>query len=100
MIAPIRPEDVTPAIPDWVIAGANKCIKDNYKESKKQSHFTQDELMDYVLGEAPEGTTRSYIFDNDWLDIEPIYRQVGWEVTYDKPPYYDTRPATFSFKKK
>jgi hypothetical protein len=77
MIEPIKPSEVKQFIPEWVIKGANECIHDHYLELRKESHFTQDELMKYVLKYAPEETTRRTVFDNNWLDIEPIYRKAG-----------------------
>ena len=99
MIEPIRPDEVFQPIPDWVIKGVNKCIKENYKESEKRAQFSQDVLIEYILAEAPKGTTRKNVFDNAWLDIEDKYRQVGWVVTYYRPPYYETGPSMFTFKK-
>ena len=29
--------------------------------------------------------TKTDIFRRHWLDIEDIYRDAGWQVTYDKP---------------
>ena len=78
--------------------GANECINAHYKELRKESHFTQDSLIDYCLKYAPKDVTRSTLFDNNWLDIEPIYRRAGWVVEYDKPAYCEDYPATFTFK--
>ena len=100
-VEPIKPSEITQEIPDWVIEGANKCIKKHYHELEKESHFTQDELMDFALAEYPgdkEEINRNIVFENNWLDIEPIYRKVGWTVIYDKPAYCESYPATFTFK--
>lgn len=98
MVEPIKPSEVKQFIPEWIIKGANECIQDHYLELRKESHFTQDELMKYVLKYAPEDTTRRTVFDNNWLDIEPIYRRAGWIVEYDKPAYCENYPANFTFK--
>jgi hypothetical protein len=98
LIEPIKPSEVVQIIPEWVIAGANECILEHYRELAKESKFTQNELIDFVLKKAPEGVTRQTLFDNCWLDIEPIYRKVGWRVNYDSPAYCETYEANFTFK--
>lgn len=97
-INPIKPSEVHQFIPDWVIKGANKCIKDHYKELYKESNFTQNTLVEYCLRYAPEGTKRDMLFDNHWLDIEPMYRREGWIVEYDKPGFNEHYEATFTFR--
>ncbi len=32
-----------------------------------------------------------------WLNVEELYRAQGWTVTYDKPGYNESYPATFTF---
>ena len=97
MIEPIKPSEITQRLPEWVIKGANDCIQEHWRELKKESHFTQDELIDFILVYAPEGVTRQTLFNNGWLDIEPIYRKIGWTVVYDKPGYCESYDANFTF---
>ena len=98
-IKPIKPSEVTQHIPGWIIRGTNDCILDHYRELTKESHFTQDELIESCLKYAPdENITRGTIFDNGWLDIEPLYRKEGWIVEYDKPAYCENYPANLTFK--
>ena len=99
MIEPIKPSEVKQIIPEWVIKGANECIQKHYHHLHKESHFTQDALIDCILKYKPnEEIDRNTLFNNHWLDIEPIYRIAGWEVEYDKPSYCETYPANFTFK--
>lgn len=100
VVKPISPSDVKEGvnIPHWVIEGANECIQANYHQ--KISHFTQDKLIEYIMKYAPAGTTRQSLFTNHWLDIEPLYREVGWKVEYDKPAYCENYPANFTFTEK
>ena len=99
MIEPIKPSEIKQIIPEWVIKGANECIQKHYHNLHKESHFTQDALIDYILKYKPnEGIDRNTLFNNHWLDIEPIYRIAGWEVEYDKPAYCEDYPANFTFK--
>ena len=43
---------------------------------------------------------RQQIFDNNWLDIEPLFRKEGWSVFYDKPGYNETYTAFWNFSKR
>lgn len=99
MIEPIKPSEIKQIIPDWVIKGTNECIQKYYHHLDKTSHFTQDALIDCILKYKPnEEISRNTLFDNHWLDIEPIYRIAGWEVEYDKPAYCEDYPANFTFR--
>jgi hypothetical protein len=46
------------------------------------------------------GVSRQEVFDNQWLDIEDIYREAGWKVSYDKPAYNETYKAYFTFSRR
>lgn len=37
------------------------------------------------------------VLSKGWLNIEALYESAGWKVTYDKPGYNETYPATFTF---
>lgn len=99
MTEPIKPSEVKQIIPEFVIKGANECIQKHYHALERRSHFTQDALIDCILKYKPnEEINRHTLFDNHWLDIEPIYRIAGWEVEYDKPAYCEDYPANFTFR--
>jgi len=55
-----------------------------------------------ILGEVRNlhNISSAKIFENGWLDVEPIYREVGWNVEYDKPGYNETYEASFKFTRK
>lgn len=36
----------------------------------------------------------------EWLDIEPIFRDKGWDVKYDSPVYDENFDSRYEFKKK
>lgn len=40
------------------------------------------------------------IYTKHMLDIEPLYREQGWEVIYDKPSYSESYLAYWSFEPK
>jgi hypothetical protein len=115
MIEPINPNDVIKAkfkqIPDEVIESFNEMIAKTYFNGR--ASFKQDDVLKLVVDkmEATKNKdsssddnwikqSHSEIFDNHWLDVEDIYRRVGWDVKYDKPGYNETYSATFTFKKK
>lgn len=81
-------------IPSFVIICINVMITKNYKNG--YSKFRQDDLVSLIEETIPEGTK----FDRSWLDFEPIYENVGWKVTYDKPGYNESYPATFEFEER
>lgn len=101
MVEPIKPNEVTQEIPEFVIEAANECIKRNYVEIKKSSVFTQDELIEQIISKVglSLGVTREQLFKNNWLDIEETYRNAGWKVEYDRPSYYESGKPIFKFKK-
>ena len=107
-VKPITPDEVIQEIPDWVIEGANNCIKNHWVEINKRSHFTQDELINEITKvyerEHPDQDElkylRSMLFDKHYLDIEETYKKVGWKVEYDKPAYFENYEPNFTFYKK
>lgn len=105
-VKPITPNEICQEIPDWVIEGANNCIKKHWVELNQESKFTQDELISEIIKvyekyhQETKFCLRSMLFDRHYLDIEPIYEKVGWKVYYDKPAYNETYEPNFTFKKK
>lgn len=83
------PEEVREAqekgsyIPDEVFEIINEfLIKSG---SRTYITISQDELVHAIT--ARMGVTRATVFENKWLDFEPTYKAVGWDVKYDKPGY-------------
>ena len=107
-VKPITPEEVSQEIPNWIIEGTNRCIKKYWIESKKSSHFTQDQLIDEIESVYQKGQDENFdysawrknLFKKHYLDIEPIYISAGWDVTFDKPGYCEDYKANFTFSKK
>jgi hypothetical protein len=56
-------------------------------------------LQSEVIRELGKSYTRKEIFDRHLLDVECCYRDVGWEVTYDKPAYNEDYDPIFTFRK-
>ena len=96
---PITPEEVTPEklkdLPPVVIDTFNQLIARHYENG------TATVYQDEVLGQLnKQGLLSTEIFANEWLNVEDIYRHVGWEVDYEKPGYNESGQAFFTFKRK
>jgi len=101
MVEPIRPDEVTEKkitlLPDAVIRAFNTLIAKKF--NGYESTVKQDEAINAIMAED-ETISRQEIFDNHWLDVEDIYRNIGWEVKFDKPGYSESYSAYYVFKKK
>jgi hypothetical protein len=66
--------------------------------ASKSARVSQDDVIKRImqLGDFERNT----IFNEGYLDVEPLFEQYGWEVTYDKPAYNESYKAFFIFKKK
>lgn len=82
-------------IPADIIEIVNKLIVINMES--RTSSVAQEEIIKAAL---KKGYTREGLFDKGYLDIEDTFRAAGWHVTYDKPAYNETYPATFTFRPK
>lgn len=97
MTKPISPSDIAATkklvIPPEVIEAANELIALNYSDG-----YASFKLKDFVkLAKKKLGNVK---LNDDWLNIEDIYRAEGWKVIYDQPAYCETYDAYFQFKKK
>lgn len=108
MVKPITPNDASlkkqEIMPDEVIETWNRLIAKNWDGSS--SRVLQNEAVEALMAlltnneETDKQTVRRQVFQNKWLDIEPIYRNNGWSVIYDKPAYNESYEAFFVFKSK
>jgi hypothetical protein len=85
-------------IPEQIVQVFNHLIAEN-RFSNNESTVSQDKAIARILKAMPE-VTRDQIFDNKWLDIEPLYREEGWKVFYDKPGYNETYTPSWKFSPK
>lgn len=99
-VKPISPQEARnnqkTNIPDFVIAAFNELISKGIG-GHKSATFKQVDVANLALKGAPEGTTYQTLLDNHWLDVEPLFQEQGWDVTYDKPGYNESYDATFTF---
>lgn len=97
-VKPVTPKEAkeNKYIPDAVIEAFNTLITANLKGNI--AHFTQSEVVKIVLSKT--NYSRDDLFNNGWMDVEPLFEKAGWDVRYDKPGYNESYPATFTFKAK
>lgn len=97
---PISPSEVVSAkreaIPEAVFNAFNKLIAEKW--NGHCATIRQEEVVALIAAEMSLESTQ-VIYEKHWLDIEKIYEQAGWKVTYDKPAYCESYPATFKFEK-
>ncbi|MBI2326229.1 hypothetical protein HYU91_02465 [Candidatus Collierbacteria bacterium] len=98
-VRPLTPATVAKqkveSFPDAVIEAFNEAIAASYVNGR--SSFTVGEVVKLMIS---KGLKRAKIFDNNWLDIEEIYRKAGWTVEYDQPGYNETYEPNFTFTAK
>lgn len=105
MTQAIRPDQALAAktsnIPAYVIEAANDLLVSKISLSGEAT-FTVPELADLAIEKARaqgEPISHDKLFENKWLDIEPVFREAGWKVKFIKTPYYDSNPDSFVFSK-
>lgn len=97
---PITPDEVTSQksklIPEYVIKCFNELIAKNW--NGYSSTVLQKEIVSEICnaGSVP----KQFVFDQHYLDVEPIFEDAGWDVEYDKPGFCETYEAKFIFTKK
>ena len=67
---------------DEVIEIFNDMIVEKW--NGRESHFKQKEIVTKIRKKMNIRKTDK-IFDEHWLDIEDIYRELGWVVKYESP---------------
>jgi hypothetical protein len=106
MVKPITPSEAkanaVSNIPDVVFEVVNELI---VKGIGSNNHVTikQDDIMAHIVERVKPEDGQAYrqtVYDNHWLDFESAYEKAGWSVTYDKPAYCESYPATFKFSRK
>ena len=104
MIKPVTPEKVNKTkqkqIPDQVMQAFNTLIAKEWDGSS--ARIQQKEVVSEILKNFKKSGTKikgEKIFENNWLDVENIYRGAGWLVEYDKPGYSEDYEAYWTFEK-
>lgn len=97
IIQAITPEEAVElskeSIPPEVLTTVNRLIAEKLRRGK--AFILQ---KDIVATLEIAGMKRSDIFQKHWLDFEEVYRDAGWNVTYDAPGWNESYEASFSFE--
>lgn len=100
-VKPITPHEIQDIknleIPDSIIESVNELIVKYWNGSS--ASFKQPELLERVL-EKDKTLTSQKIFSEHLFDFEPLFRNQGWVVEYDKPGYNESYEAYFKFSGK
>jgi hypothetical protein len=69
-----------------VILSFNELIGENYDGTA--ATFKRDAVVDRIMAKmSMEKDDRQKIYKLGWLNVEELYRERGWDVTYDEPAY-------------
>lgn len=96
---PISPNDdrlSTNRIPDTIIDVFNQLIIEKW--NGKQAFITQDTVVHRIMKVEP-CFDRQDIFDKGWMDVEPIFKEVGWKVEYNKQCIGDNFKSHYIFRR-
>lgn len=97
---PISPKEVgkekDSKIPTDVIDVFNEMIVETWDGT--EAYVRQPDVVKRIAKKMK--VSRNDIFENNWLDVEGVFRKAGWKVYYDKPGYCETYDASFKFSKK
>lgn len=93
MSKPLSPKEAlatrVASIPHFVIEVVNALLVEKVSTSNSGVvAITQDEIKDRIIKECSE-------FKMQWLDFEPLYREVGWDVVYHKADYTDVNGKSY-----
>lgn len=105
MIEPLKPEDVPgykkTIFPDFVLESFNELIAKNWNNGRAM--VLQKDVVNLMSLKMPGESysdNKNKIYAEGWLNVEDIYREAGWKVTYNKPGYNESYEASFEFKVK
>lgn len=101
------PEDVrinSKHIPDFVYDVFNHLLTEKWNNGKPII-ISQEEVVNRIICKHnwlfdDIELSRQEIFEHHWLDVEPEYRNAGWDVEFDKPGYNESYKAFYTFTPK
>jgi len=105
-VQPIKPSEVSKLkqtlLPDYVLEAFNELIAKEWDD--RSAIIDQDDIVTLIKQKRATSLNSEQVedqlFDNNWLDVEPIYRLAGWKVEYDKPGYNESGRAYYTFTKR
>ncbi|MBQ7824230.1 MAG: acyl-CoA thioesterase [Bacteroidaceae bacterium] len=98
-VQPINPNEIInekiKAIPDQVIRVFNELIARNWNNDR--SIVFANEAIEFI--KFLTGASKDTIIQNHWLDVEPLYKKNGYEVTYHESQADQYFPSYYEFRK-
>ena len=80
--------------PDAVFEAFNELIVEDF--DGESATVLQCDLVALM---KKKGLKEKAIYDNDWLEVEDVYRAAGWKVRYESMAWESGEP-NFTFSKK
>lgn len=104
MIEPIKKQDLPTftKINEGVIAAFNNLIQKNW-DGKKAVVYLKDVEAEIkntfcLITDEMHKKVVNLLFQDKQFDVEPLYRQYGFKVTYDKPGYCENYESFYVFE--
>ena len=92
-------------IPVEVVRACNELIAENLivngQNGKCHAIVLIEDLLDRaksLMMAAENPQHHEDFFRKRWLDVEPMFRDSGWKVTFDKPGYSESYKARLIFE--
>lgn len=85
-------EYVRAAIPEKMVQAVNELLAENFNTGRITLHQNKVKARFLKVSNTPEDE-----FEITWLNFEPIFRDSGWTVKYDKPAYNESYEPYFEF---
>ena len=89
-------------IPAEILDATNDLLAARYTPGRKISIKLKDivELAKEKMRAAGNPEANENFYDKNWMDIESLYEDAGWKVSFDKPGYNESYDAFFDFSEK
>lgn len=105
-IKPISPQEALDlkisAIPDEIVEAVNQMLSEKMTTYGRVVLLQKDicDRARQLFAQRGQAVTSSEIYDKKWMDFEPLFRDAGWKVEYDKPAYCESYEPNFTFSRK
>ncbi len=103
---PITPTEAASAklqsVPDEIIEAFNELLSEKIS-LRGIVTISQNEAMDRAQSKfqaAGKYYKNEFIYEKKWMDVEPIFQNAGWKVSYDRPGFNESGEAFYYFSTK
>ncbi len=101
IITPISPDEIMDnldkIIPQYVILSVNDLLKQRFRDTGGVK-MTVNEVVAKI--QSRHNISKQSLLDNKYLDFEPLYRDNGWVVEFEKPDRDQSFDSYYYFTKK